>query len=196
MIDEDKVIKYLSKGLGTTAIANAVGCDPSYISQLREREDIKQKVAAISADYEVADATFDENIESAEETALARIQRALPMANLQQAMSAFRILNTARRRKDGPVQPVQVNVNVTLELPAAALPRYVTNAQSEIVEVDGRTLVSAAPQQLHAMLELKTGRTLQPAITDDSKATARLDSLTPVGRNPRRLPSVLTPDMI
>lgn len=196
MIDEDKVVKYLSKGLSTTAIAKAVGCEPSYISQLREREDIKAKVAANSAELEVADVTFDEELEDAEETALARIKRQLPMANLGQALVAFRTLNTARRRKDGPVAPVQVNVNVTLELPSSALPRYVTNQQNEIVEVDGRTLVSAAPQQLANLLEQKTGRVLQPAINDADKANARLESLTPVGRGPRRLPAQLSADMI
>lgn len=54
-------------------------------------------------------------------------------------------------------------------------------------------MVAANPHQLPALLEMKTGKTVAPAVTDLDKAAARLQSLSPVGRAPRRLPTV---DMI
>jgi len=196
MIDQDKVIKYLSQGISTKNIADAMGCDESYISQLKSDETIQQKVAELQADYAVKDASFDEMLDRAEEKALERIEKTLPFANTSQALAAFRILNTARRRKDGPVTPEVHVTNVILQLPATAAPRYIMNDRSEIVEVEGKTMVAANPHQLPALLEMKTGKTLTPVVSDLDKAAARLQTLTPTGRAPRRLPSVISPDMI
>lgn len=195
-IDQTRVIKYLSQGISTKNIADALGCDESYISQLKADEDIQQKVAELQASYAVQDATFDETLNRAEEKALQRIESTLPFANAGQALAAFRILNSARRRKDGPVQPDVHVTNVTLQLPATAAPRYIMNDRSEIVEVEGKTMVAANPHQLPALLEMKTGKVMAPTVSDLDKAAARLQSLTPVGRAPRRLPSVISPDMI
>ena len=196
MIDQDKVVKYLSQGISTKNIADALGCDESYISQLRANEDIQKKVSELQAEYAVKDATFDETLDRAEEKALQRIESTLPFANAGQALAAFRVLNAARRRKDGPVTADVHVTNVILQLPASAAPRYVLNDRSEIVEVEGKTMVAANPHQLPALLEMKTGKVLAPAVSDLDKAAARLQSLTPMGRAPRKLPTILTPDMI
>ena len=196
MIDQDKVVKYLSQGISTKNIADALGCDESYISQLRANEDIQKKVSELQAEYAVKDATFDETLDRAEEKALQRIESTLPFASAGQALAAFRVLNAARRRKDGPVTADVHVTNVVLQLPASAAPRYVLNDRSEIVEVEGKTMVAANPHQLPALLEMKTGKVLAPAVSDLDKAAARLQSLTPIGRAPRKLPTILTPDMI
>lgn len=195
-VDQDKVIKYLSQGISTKNIADALGCDESYISQLKADDRIQAKVAELRADYAVKDATFDETLNRAEEKALQRIESTLPFANAGQALAAFRVLNSARRRKDGPVSTEVHVTNVILQLPAGAAPRYILNDRSEIVEVEGKTMVAANPHQLPALLEMKTGKTVAPAVTDLDKAAARLQSLSPVGRAPRRLPTVISPDMI
>ena len=200
-VDQSRVIKYLSQGIGTKQIADALGCDESYISQLRSDPDIQAKVEELQANYAVKDASFDEALDRAEEMALERIEKTLPFANTSQALAAFRILNTARRRKDGPVTPEVHVTNVVLQLPAAAAPRYILNDRSEIVEVEGKTMVAANPHQLPALLEKKTGKTLLPTVTDLDKAATRLAVLSPTGRAPRKLPSLppsykLTPDMI
>jgi hypothetical protein len=148
MIDKTLVIKYLAQGIPTSQIAMAAGCDESYISQLKADPEIQAQMAQHAAEVTIKDMNFDETLESAEELALSRIQKSLGFANMGQALSAFRILNTARRRKDGPAVSGAVTVNVNLTLPASALPRYVPNANNEIVEVEGKTLVSATPRGL------------------------------------------------
>jgi hypothetical protein len=197
MIDKQAVIRYLAQGIPTEQVAAAVGCDPSYISQLKADPDVQAQVAAQSAKSSVADANFDEAVAQAEELALERIKKSLPFANLGQSLAAFRVLNSARRRKDGPAVGTAVTVNVTLTLPASALPRYVTNASNEIVEVEGRTLVSATPRSIDALVAQKTGTPLTPQVTALSKAASRLGALAPLpAKAPRKLPAGLSLDML
>lgn len=197
MIDKQTVVHYLVQGIPTSQIAAAVGCDESYISQLKADPEIQSQIAAQSAAATVRDSDFDETLERAEELALGKIEKSLQFANMGQALSAFRILNTARRRKDGPVVNGGVTVNVTLTLPANALPRYVTNSNNEIVEVEGKTLVSATPRSLDAALAKKAGTALTPQVTALEKAATRLGALTPLPpARARTLPIGLSVDML
>jgi hypothetical protein len=189
MIDKTLVIKYLAQGIPTSQIAMAAGCDESYISQLKADPEIQAQMAQHAAEVTIKDMNFDETLESAEELALSRIQKSLGFANMGQALSAFRILNTARRRKDGPAVSGAVTVNVNLTLPASALPRYVTNANNEIVEVEGKTLVSATPRGLDSLLAQRAGAAPTAAVTALDKAAVRLGALAPLPkRAPRTLP--------
>lgn len=197
MIDKQAVVRYLAQGIPTEQIAAAVGCDASYISQLKADPDVQAQVVAHSAESTVRDANFDDAVEEAEELALERIKKSLPFANLGQSLAAFRVLNSARRRKDGPAVSSAVTVNVTLTLPASALPRYVTNASNEIVEVEGRTLVSATPRSIDALVAQKAGTPLAPQVTALTKAAARLGALAPLPATaPRKLPASLSVDML
>ena len=189
MIDKTLVIKYLAQGIPTSQIAMAAGCDESYISQLKADPEIQAQMAQHAAEVTIKDMNFDETLESAEELALSRIQKSLGFANMGQALSAFRILNTARRRKDGPAVSGAVTVNVNLTLPASALPRYVTNANNEIVEVEGKTLVSATPRGLDNLLAQRAGVAPTAVVTALDKAAVRLGALAPLPkRAPRTLP--------
>lgn len=197
MVDKELVIKLLSQGIPTSQIAAAAGCDESYVSQLKADPEIARKVAEKTAVTTIADANFDERLDRAEETVLSRIEKSIGFANLPQALAAFRTLNTARRRKEGPLGPPVTNINVTLTLPANAIPRYVTNSNNEIVEVEGRTLVSATPKSLEAVMAARINKPLEPALTHEDKAAIRLGSLTPLPtRNPRKLPTELSIDML
>jgi len=189
MIDKTLVIKYLAQGIPTSQIAMAAGCDESYISQLKADPEIQAQMAQHAAEVTIKDMNFDETLESAEELALSRIQKSLGFANMGQALSAFRILNTARRRKDGPAVSGAVTVNVNLTLPASALPRYVTNANNEIIEVEGKTLVSATPRGLDNLLAQRAGAAPTAVVTALDKAAVRLGALAPLPkRAPRTLP--------
>jgi hypothetical protein len=132
--------------------------------------------------------------------ALEKIEKNLPFATLGQAMAAFRVLNGARRRKDGVATPGDgsVTVNVSLTLPANAMPRYVTNAQSEIVEVDGKTMVSATPKTIDQILAARSGGSAKlPAVTALEKAATRLGALAPLApQRARRAPMELSPDIL
>lgn len=199
-LNKEHAITLLAQGISTSQVAAAIGCDDSYISQLKADPEVQQQIAERSATQTLADVTFDTTLERAESLALEKIEKNLPFATLGQAMAAFRVLNGARRRKDGVVSAADggTTINVNLTLPANAMPRYVTNAQSEIVEVDGKTMISATPKTIDQILAARNGGNAKlPAVTALEKAASRLGSLAPLApQRARRAPLELSPDIL
>lgn len=200
-LNKEHAITLLAQGISTSQVAAALGCDDSYISQLKADPDVQQQIAEMSAKTTLADVTFDSTLEKAEMLALEKIEKNLPFATLGQAMAAFRVLNGARRRKDGiaSVGDNSTTINVNLTLPANAMPRYVTNAQSEIVEVEGKTMISATPKTIDDILAARNGGSSAklPGVTALEKAASRLGSLAPLPQQrARRAPLELSPDIL
>lgn len=198
MSPKEYAISLLAQGISTSQVAAACGVDDSYISQLRADPEVQQSIAVARSEHVVADTQFDNTLERAESLALEKIEKNLPFANMGQALAAFRILNGARRRKDQFAQPEQhVSVTVALTLPQATIPRYVTNSQNEIVEVEGQTMISATPKTLDQILAARAEGALLPKVTEVEKASALLDKLKSTPRQaPRKLPPQLSADML
>lgn len=200
-LNKDHAITLLAQGVPTSQVAAALGCDDSYISQLKADPEVQRQIAEGGAKTTLQDVKFDDTLERAEMMALEKIEKNLPFATLGQAMAAFRTLNGARRRKDGiPVAGEgSVTVNVNLTLPASAMPRYVTNAQSEIIEVDGKTMISATPKTIDQILAARTSGTPTklPTVTALEKAATRLGALIPLPQvKARRSPLELSVDIL
>lgn len=200
MTPKEYAIQLLSKGIPTSQVAAACGVDDSYISQLKADPEVQQQIAAMQSEHAVADSNFDETLERAETLALEKIEKNMQFATLGQALAAFRVLNGARRRKDGFAQADNITaITVNLTLPATSIPQYVTNAKSEIIEVEGKTMISATPKTLDQILAARAdakGLAL-PQTTAVEKAAAMLDSIkTPARQAPRRLPAGLSVDSL
>lgn len=202
---KDQAIALITQGLSTTQIALACGVSESYISQLRADPEVVDSLSAAGpqqAELSAVDKAFDSKLELAESLALDRIERSLGFANMGQALAAFKVLNGARKRKDGamPGTASGVTVNVTLTLPQTASARYVTNSSNEIVEVEGKTMISATAKSLDAILaaRLETNKPVTlPMVTSLERAAHRLDGLSvPTSRPTRRIPSELSADIL
>ena len=198
MTPKEYAITLLAKGIPTGQVAAACGVDDSYISQLKADEDVQAQIASLQAEHSVKDATFDETLDRAEAIALEKIEKNMQFATLGQALAAFRVLNGARRRKDALVaQDTNLSVTVNLTLPVHSLPNYITNGKNEIVEVEGRTMVSATPKTLDQILAARASEKglALPQTTAVEKAAKMLDSVKlPARQAPRRL--VLDPDLL
>lgn len=204
-VSTDLIIDYLAQGIPTSAIAAAVGCTDSYISQIKALPETQEQIAARQVAHTVADVEFDTRLERTESAALDKIEQNLPFANLGQALAAFRILNSARRRKDGILQPEvggSTTVNVTLTLPAVAIPRYVTSQQNEIIEVEGKTMMTATPKSLDSVLSARAGtlslESQQPMVATLNRAANILQGIsTPRAQaSARKLPPALSADVL
>ena len=127
--------------------------------------------------------------------ALEKIEKNMQFATLGQALAAFRVLNGARKRTDPVTQSESgTSITVNLTLPATALPQYVTNSRSEIIEVEGQTMISATPKTLDQILAAKaTDKVSLPQTTSLEKAAAMLESIKlPARQAPRRVPAGLS----
>lgn len=200
---KDQAIALIVQGLSTSQIAAACGVDDSYISQLRADPAVASAAAAAGVELTLADMQFDSKLEKAENMALEKIESGLRFANMGQALQAFRILNGAKKRKDTGVVPGTapgVSVTVNLTLPASVLTNYVTNSSNEIIEVEGKTMISATAKSLDQILAARAGTTQSaalPQLTGLERAAMKLDGLRPpVYRAPRRLPTELSADVL
>jgi hypothetical protein len=193
---KEYAIDLLAKGISTSQVAAAVGCDDSYISQLRADPKVQAAIAAKQSEYTIADNRFDETLERAEMLALEKIEKNMQFATLGQALAAFRVLNGARKRSDPIATPDNLtSVVVNLTLPATSIPQYVTNSKSEIVEVEGKTMISATPKTLDSILAARAAdkNADLPKTTAIEKAANMLERLTvPARQAPRRVPAGLS----
>lgn len=200
MVDKEKVAGYLAQGIGVTEIALAVGCDPSYVTQLRTDPEVVALITQQRAAMTAEDIAFDETLERSEQRALEMVEAKLPFANFGQALAAFKTLNGARKRRDGPADNSSNVTTVVLVLPERHLPKYITNQSNEIIEVEGRTMVTATPKSLEKILEEKEGTPAlaQAQKTALSKATKLIGGLgpNPNRREGRKLPMLLSPDLL
>lgn len=173
---QTEALRMLSQSISPIQVAAALGVEPSYISQLMGEEDFRAALEQHRVARSAQDCKFDETLEGAEKTYLDRIVEKSKMANLQQSMQAFRILNGAKRRRDSSVLNPTINIGqiVNIQLPASAAPQYITNSKNEIVEVAGKTMVSATPRRLDEILALRNG--------GESKQRAQLPGVTRVER--------------
>lgn len=199
MNPKDHAILLLSQGISPAQVAAAVGVSDSYISQLRADPDVVQQISEKQAAATLTDISFDETLQTAEALALERIEKHLPFANMGQALAAFRILNTARRRSDPAPQAAQTaTITVNLMLPANSVPRYIANQANEIIEVEGKTMLTATPASLDKLIaaQLPAPQPSLSRVSSLEKAATMLDGLRVPRVAPRRAPLPLSPDIL
>lgn len=197
MTPKDQIVDLLAAGVPTSQIAAAVGCTDAYVSQLKADPEVQTLLATKAVETTAKDVAFDTALERAESTALDKIERNLPFANLGQALMAFKVLNGARKRKDAfaQVDSGGTTINVNLTLPAQAIPTYTMSARSELIEVDGKPMITATPKSLDAILTAKAGadRQIPGGLM---RAANLLEAITVPSRAPRRVPAELSADVL
>jgi hypothetical protein len=171
-------IQYLSQNIQPSVVAGILGVTESAISQLLADPDFATEVSEASQGAAAEDLGYDKRVDEAEDQFLKNIEQRAPFANMQQSLQAFKLLNGAKRRRDTRVHQSAGNsgVTVNITLPASIVPQYVMNAQAEIVEVSGQTMISATPANVNAMLEAR--RSADPAAVKSERALAAVPGLT------------------
>lgn len=198
MAARDQVIEMLANGLNSSQVASTLGVSDSYISQLLKDEDFAGEVEARKVQQTAEDLAYDHKIDEVEATFLDRIEQKAPMANLQQSLQAFAVLNKAKRRKDTAINrgTPQAGTVVNLQLNVNLIPQYLVNGKQEIVEVEGKSMISATATKLDEILALRRGEASGqkphqlPGITKVERAAGVLETLE--NRPVRRLPKLLT----
>lgn len=175
-----QIILNLARGVPPVQIARFLGITESYVSQIAADPEIKEQIRqAASAETDKIE-KYDSSVDEAEESALSNIKRKLPLANLQQSLMAYKVLNAAKRRKDSrTINTGQIDAPlVQIILPSSAPQvQYLTNSRSEIVEVEGKTMVAIHPDKLKELALQKLGREVTPPEGDAIKAARASEML-------------------
>jgi hypothetical protein len=184
---EDKIVELLGAGVSQKVVADSVGVDPSYVSQLMAREDVAARVAELRAVRATQFVEHDSNIESLEKQALERMAKLLPLqSDIMKITRVFQVLNGARKSMEHGVgaQAAAPGAIVSITLPEAAQVHFRLTADKQVVEIEGRSMVPmpshmvAAQLRAKKSLELLEHSAIAPrAPTVSAKARTLIDSL-------------------
>lgn len=141
----------LGNGVAPSAAAAAVGCEPSYVSQLLADDTFALEVSKLRVGKLQEATQRDSKWDSLEDKLLAKLDDLLPfMMRPMEVVKALAAVNAAKRRgaTAADAAATQTNNILVLQLPQAVKAHYVKNERSEVVEVAGRTLITIDGQKL------------------------------------------------
>jgi len=150
--DKDRILKLLGSGLGGEIVSATVGCDPSYISQLMSDEDFRSRVLALRIESLTADTQRDRAIDEIEDVLIEKLKAGLDfLVSTKDILRAYAVINAAKRRGAKATDTTVVNNNiVNLILPRIIVQKYTVSRTGEVVEVEGKPLVTIPAQRLLA----------------------------------------------
>ena len=178
---EDKIKTLLGCGLTAEVVASAVGVNPSYVSQLMADQNFQDEVLDLRSKSLVAHTSRDLSIDGIEDKLISELSDMIDdgrFSKPEQVLSAFRIINGAKRRGvPARVTPASTTNIVNIQLPPAVKHLFTLSSKNEVTDVNGVTLVTMPSKQLIEQVASrrgeegdegvfsKLGRTVQKVIT-------------------------------
>ena len=168
----DRALTLLGKGVPPTAVANAIGVDPSAISQLLSDETfaaavIEAKFTALSKHNE-----RDSHIDDLEDKLLDKLRDCLPfMTRPMELLKAFQIVNMAKRKgatTSGELTSKQQIVQ--LNIPQIVLNKFTSNVHNQVVQVGSQTLLTIPSGQMLKQLEARNVSTIDTTQINDTSS--------------------------
>lgn len=148
--DQDKIADLLGTGISNTAVAGAIGCDPSLITHMMSDPVFRERVITLRAKNLTAASKRDDKINDIEEALLDKLAEILPaFYKPRDILAAASVVNKMMRRGItatdtlGGQQPV-----VNIQIPVVVQQKLMISERGEIVEVNGQTMVTMPAQQL------------------------------------------------
>lgn len=169
----EKIKQLLGQGLSHTIVAEAVGVDISIVSKLLDDTEFRAEVAAIRVVKAGAAVQRDDKINQIEDKVLAALESSIdnraPFMKTTELLTAFRIVNLARRRGVQTTDSMAEGVVVNLTIPKQHLEKFTMTItpEGEVIGVQEQTLVTMSSQQVLNMLPEK----------DRKQAARRLPSM-------------------
>lgn len=160
---DQRIKEMLGFGIKPESVANAIGCDPSYISQLMSIEAFAEEVAELRIKHQTAATERDLSYDALEDKLLSTMHDMVDHGRFQkpeQVLMALRVSNQMIRRGNSNAgQPKQLSVVVSLELPKVVRDRFIPGGPAgdkaiditpsgEVVRVNGQTMVTMPSGQL------------------------------------------------
>lgn len=167
----ERIKELLGQGLTTSVVASAVGCDPSYVSQLLDNQEFHNDVLVARATKAEASVRRDTKWNDIEDLALAKAAELLPLVHRPADLVRMAAMaNAAKRRATefaGGNESASSTVNIVL--PASATVLLQMNSNSQVVDVDGRSTMALPAKHLLEQLEArKLGREHAGVVTIES----------------------------
>lgn len=144
-VDKERVKMLLGHISDHTRVARIAGCDVSYISQLMADPEFAEGVALARLEQEERTLGMDNKADKLENLLLNKLEKAIPMMfKPSEILNAYKILNSANRRSTvgGLGGGSNGGAVVQINLPARAALRFKMDGAGEVIEVEGKPLVT------------------------------------------------------
>lgn len=163
---QEKIVEMLGAGVTPVQVARAVGCEESYVSQILAVPELHGRITELRAVRAAQYIEHDDTIEEMEKRALVRLSNAIDFLRPMEALKAFQVLNSAKKKSDAASrQDVPTSTVVNINLPAAAITQFKLTSDKQVIEVDGRSMATMPAAKVAQMLrEKKAGEQLQEAL--------------------------------
>lgn len=169
-ISRDQIRDLLGQGLANEVVAAAVGCSASYITQLLADEEFNAEVTALRVTKLSRENKRDDRLGDLEDKLIDNLEMAINNRMIHKphdVLRSFQVINNAKRRGvTGGIGDQRLNggvVNLTLPVVVVNSVTVKTNSTNEVIEIDGKSLLTIAPEKLVAQLKEQTGNETQQA---------------------------------
>lgn len=147
---KERALSLLGSGIPPSAVANALGVEPSYITQLMSDNGFADAVAekkfvALSKHNE-----RDGVIDSIEDGLLKKLQDNLVyMQRPMEILKSFQIINAAKRRGQSAPEALTTKQDaITLTIPNVVLNKVTVNIHNQVVKVGDKSLLTMPSKQV------------------------------------------------
>lgn len=159
---KQRVATLLSQGIGPSQVAKAVGCSPSYISDMAANDaEFQELVQEYGAQNVERECEVNESYANIEKEALDAMSSLIPTADMRELSLALKSVNDRNTRvgqgKGGNGQEGGITVAVQLPSFITQNIQIETNERNEIIEVQGKSMISLTPAALSDKLNSMKG---------------------------------------
>ena len=170
---EQRALELLGSGVGSEAVAAAVGVTPGYISQLLSNEDFAAAVSSRRCDSLAA------NNDSIEDKLLVKLEKSLPlMIRPMEITKALHAVNSCKRRGQASTDTTpNKQVIVQLVVPTQIAQKFTTNVNNQVVKAGDQELLTISSAVLLKQTEAKLEQELTPPTLEEQTNAALLEQL-------------------
>lgn len=153
-----KILNFLGAGIDHVRVASAVGCDPSYISQLLADESFALAVSNKRLGQLQQATDRDSRLDGIEDKLITRVEEladsSLNFRKPMEAVRALQTVNSLKRRGAGDVLTTQQhNTIVTLVLPNVVTNKFSVDINNQVIKAGEQTLVTVSSGSVAALAE-------------------------------------------
>ena len=155
-VDKKKVIDLLSASISPGTIAQTLGCDPSYVSQLLQDPEIMEAVVAKRVAAATKVAATDEKVQDIRSILVEQMRKIAPFTTKMSdiCMALTTVDKMASRLPSANIRESEEHRTVvSLTLPKSLALNFVMNGQNQIVEVDNRALETMSANRVFEQLD-------------------------------------------
>lgn len=145
---KDRILSLLGSGLQPSLVASAVGCSPTYITQLLSDETFALDVSSLRVKDIEKLKERDNKWDNLEDLLLKKLEDLIPfMLRPREVIHALQTVNSARRRsedltKGTPTQQITNNI-VVLQLPqrtVSTFTKFELSKNNEVISIEGKSV--------------------------------------------------------